>query len=234
MVPQVLEDVSCQEAKPLSPRSARWCIHLVTLTAMPARSSLGDMTTYPVRTRRWTRAEYDRLIALGVFQPGDPIELLGGELIVAEPQGSAHYTAICLVQEALRQAFGLGFTIRSQGPVALDDESEPEPDIAVVPGGIRDYSGEHPARPVLVVEVAESSLRLDRQRKAGLYGRAGLEDYWILNLVDGVLEIHRQPVADASAAYGWRYASRVVLGPDAQATPLAAPAASIPIRALLP
>lgn len=174
------------------------------------------------------------MIDLGVFQPGDPIELLGGELIVAEPQGSEHYTSICLVQEALRQAFGPGFTIRSQGPIALDDESEPEPDVAVVPGTIRDYSGEHPARPVLVVEVAESSLRLDRQRKAGLYARARLEDYWILNLVDGVLEIYRQPVADPSAAYGLRYASRIVLTRDGSATPLAAPSTSIPVRALLP
>ena len=192
------------------------------------------MTTYPVRTRRWTRAEFDRLIDLGVFGPGDPVELLGGELIVAEPQGSAHYTAVCLAEEALRAAFGPGWTVRSQGPVALDEESEPEPDVAVVPGSVRDYRAEHPARPVLVVEIAESSLRLDRHRKAGLYARARLEDYWIVNLVDGVLEIYRQPVAEPSAAYGWTYASRIVLGPDASATPLAAPDASIPVHALLP
>jgi hypothetical protein len=54
------------------------------------------MTTYPGRTRRWTRAEYDRLIEVGFFQPGDRVELLGGELIVAEPEGSRHYTTICL------------------------------------------------------------------------------------------------------------------------------------------
>jgi Uma2 family endonuclease len=212
----------------------RWCIQLVTLTALPGRRSFDDMTTYPVRTRRWTRAEYDRLIELGVFGPGDPIELLGGELIVAEPQGSAHFTAVGLAEDALRVAFGPGWVIRSQGPIALDEESEPEPDVAVVPGHRRDYSGEHPSRPVLVVEIAESSLKLDRHRKAGLYARARLDDYWIVNLVDGVLEIYRQPVAEPSAAYGWTYASRIVLGPDASATPLAAPDASIPVRALLP
>lgn len=192
------------------------------------------MTTYPVRTRRWTRAEYDRLIDLGVFAPGDPVELLGGELIVSEPQGSTHYTAVCLAEDALRPAFGPGWFIRSQGPVALDEESEPEPDVAVVRGTVRDYSGEHPSRPVLVVEVAESSLRLDRDRKGGLYARAGLDDYWIVNLVDGVLEIYRQPVAAPSAAHGWTYASRIVLGPQASATPLAAPAASIAVSTLLP
>ena len=192
------------------------------------------MTTYPVRTRRWTRAEYDRLIEAGVLQPGDPVELLGGELMVAEPQGSRHYTAVCLAEEVLRAAFGPGWHVRSQGPIALDDESEPEPDVAVVPGTARDYSHEHPSRPVLVIEVSDWSLGLDRQRKASLYARAGLDDYWLVNVVGRVLEIYREPVADPSAMYGWRYASRTVLGPDASATPLAAPAASIPVAALLP
>jgi len=61
---------------------------------------------YPVRTRQWTRAEYDRLIEIGVFRPGDPVELLGGDLVVAEPQSSPHYTAIYLAEEALRRPFG--------------------------------------------------------------------------------------------------------------------------------
>jgi Uma2 family endonuclease len=192
------------------------------------------VTTYPIRTPRWTRAEYDRLIDVGILRPGDPVELLGGELMVAEPQGSRHYTAVGLVEDALRAAFGSGWVIRSQGPVALDDESEPEPDVAVVPGSRRDYSGEHPARPVLVIEVSDSSLALDRERKGSLYARAGLEDYWIVNVVERVLEIYREPLADPSAIYGWRYASRTVLGPDASASPLAAPTAAIVVHALLP
>jgi Uma2 family endonuclease len=192
------------------------------------------MTTYPVRSRRWTRAEYDRLIGVGILRPGDPVELLGGELMVAEPQGSRHYTSVGLVEDALRAAFGVGWVIRSQGPLALDDESEPEPDVAVVPGTWRDYSDEHPARPVLVVEISDSSLSLDRERKGSLYARAGLDDYWIVNLVERVLEIYREPVADPSATYGWRYASGPVLGPDASASPLAAPTASIVVHALLP
>src|SRR6266508_3941745 len=87
------------------------------------------MTT-PAKTRPWTRVEYDRLIEIGVFRPGEPVELLGGQLIVSEPQGSAHYTAVLLVEEALRSALGPGWLVRTQGPIALDDESEPEPDIA--------------------------------------------------------------------------------------------------------
>src|SRR5687767_12243414 len=107
------------------------------------------MTPYEVRTRRWSRAEYDRLIALGIFQPGDPVELIGGQLMVAEPQGVEHYTAICKSVRALEATFGPGWLIRSQGPIGLDDESEPEPDIAVVRGDIDDYRRAHPSRPVL-------------------------------------------------------------------------------------
>src|SRR5437899_1018143 len=100
---------------------------------------------------RWTRVEYERLIEQGFFRPGDPVELIGGALIVADPQGSAHFTSIQLVAEALRAAFGRGWVVRLQGPIALDDESEPEPDVAVVLGEPRDYASAHPARPVLVV-----------------------------------------------------------------------------------
>jgi Uma2 family endonuclease len=189
---------------------------------------------YAVRTRQWTRAEYDRLIEIGVFQPGDRVELLGGELVVAEPQSSPHYTAIGLAEEALKAAFGAGWLIRQQGPIALDEQSEPEPDVAVAPGHLRDYSREHPARPVLIVEVAVSSLALDRQHKGSLYARAGLEDYWILNLVDRVLEVYREPVADAASAFGWRYGSRQTLAADASIAPIAAPHAAVRVADLLP
>ena len=192
------------------------------------------MTTYPGRTRRWTRTEYERLIEVGVFRPGDPVELLGGELVVSEPQGSAHFTAIGLVEDALRSALGPGWLVRSQGPIALDDESAPEPDIALVPGDRRDYRREHPSRPVLVVEVAESSLALDREHKGSLYASARLDDYWILNLVDRVLEVHRRPIPDPSAPFLWRYSSKETLGPESSIAPLAVPGARILVSGLLP
>src|SRR3989449_8846678 len=166
------------------------------------------MATYPVHPRRWTRAEYARLIDVGVFHPGEPLELLGGELIVSEPQKSAHYTAIGLVEDALRAALEPGWLVRSQGPIALDDESEPEPDVAVTRRARRSYIRQHPSPPALVVEVAESSLAFDRERKGRLYARAGLDDYGIVNLVDRVLEVYRRPVPDPSSPFGWRYASR--------------------------
>jgi len=192
------------------------------------------MASYEARTRRFSRAEYERLIELGVLQPGDPIELIGGELMVAEPQGAPHYTAIRKTAKALEAAFGPGWDVRTEGPIGLDEDSEPEPDIAVVPGSPDDYGRAHPSRPALTVEVAESSLAVDRQRKGSLYARAGLTDYWILNLVDRVLEVYREPVVDAAAPFGWRYARREVFDASARVTPLAAPGASIPVAQLLP
>ena len=189
---------------------------------------------YPVRTRQWTRAEYDRLIEVGVFQSGDPVELLGGELVVAEPQSSPHYTAIYLAQEALRTAFGPGWMIRTQAPIALDEQSEPEPDVAVARGTPREYSGEHPSRPVLIVEVSLSSLALDRDYKGSLYARARLEDYWVVNLEARVLEVYREPVADASAPFAWRYTSAQTLDATSSIAPLAAPGSRVSVRDLLP
>lgn len=161
-----------------------------------------EIVTSPVRTKHWTRLEYERLIDLGAFEPGERLELLGGQLVVREPQGRPHATGIRLVARALRVVFGPDWTIEAQLPVALDDESEPEPDIAVVPGGPRDYIESHPNRPELVVEVALASLALDRGEKASLYARAGVADYWIINLVDDVVEVYRGPVADPHGAYG--------------------------------
>jgi Uma2 family endonuclease len=192
------------------------------------------MADYEVKTRRFSRVEYEKLIDLGIFQPGEAIELIGGELMVAEPQGAAHYTAIRKTSLALEAAFGSGWEVRTQGPIGLDDESEPEPDVAVVPGGPDDYGRAHPSRPALTVEVAESSLGVDRQRKGSLYARAGLADYWVLNLVDRVLEVYREPIADSAAPFGWRYGRSEVFNADAGVTPLAAPASIIPVARLLP
>lgn len=167
-----------------------------------------------VPTRRWTRVEYDRLIEAGFFRPGDPVELLGGQMIVAEPQGGRHFAALRAAQEALRAAVGAGWEIRGQGPIALDEESEPEPDLAVVPGTFRDYRAAHPSSPALVVEISETSLALDRAHKGSLYARAGLADYWIVNLPERRLE---------TTPFGWRYHSLTVLEPGASVSPLARP-----------
>jgi len=184
------------------------------------------------KTRRWSRIEYERLIDLGVFKPGDPIELIGGELLVAEPQGAPHYTSIRKTARILERAFGPSWDVRTQGPMGLDEDSEPEPDVAVVPGEPDDYRSAHPSLAALVVEVSDSSLLFDRDHKASIYARAGMLDYWIVNLVDRVLEVYRDPALDAGAPFGARYASREVLDPSRLVSPLAAPQASIRVRDL--
>ena len=98
-----------------------------------------------VPVRRWTRLEYERLVEQDFFGPDERLELIDGALIVKEPQTSGHFTAVALVHDALRNAFGAGWFVRLPGPVALDESSEPEPDISVVPGVARTI--ETPTRP---------------------------------------------------------------------------------------
>jgi len=192
------------------------------------------MASYETRTRRFSRAEYDRLIELGLFDEDEHIELIGGQLMVMEPKGAPHYTATRKTAKALEAAFGPGWDVRPEGPIGLDDESEPEPDITVVPGSPDDYGRAHPSRPVLTVEVADSSLASDRHRKGSLYARAGLADYWVLNLIDRVLEVYREPIVEAAAPFGWRYAREEVFDAASRVTPLALPGASIAVASLLP
>ena len=192
------------------------------------------MTAYPVRTRRWTRVEYERLVDVGVLGEDEPIELLGGQMIVAEPKGRRHSTAVGLTADALRAAFGAGWVVRVQDPVALDDESEPEPDVVVVPGPHRAYLETHPLRPALVVEVAESSLSFDRRFKSGLYARAGVSDYWIVNIVDDAVEVRRAPLAAAAAEFGWRYSDIQTVRAGGSISPLCRPAVTVAVADLLP
>ena len=191
------------------------------------------MKQAPLTLRRWTRAEYDRLVDLGMLDR-EPVELIGGHLVVAEPHGSYHASALGAAGDALRAALPPGWLVRVQLPVALDDESEPEPDLAVVPGEWAEYRAAHPSCPALVIEVSESSLAFDRGEKGSLYARAGIGDYWIVNLVDRILEVYREPEPDPAALYGWRY--RVVrrLQRTDVVSPLALPSVRVGVAALLP
>jgi Uma2 family endonuclease len=200
----------------------------------PRVATIRAMTDGEIRARRIRRAELELLVDPSVLPPGEALELIGGELVSAERQSPGHYAAIRKTARALVAAFGPGWDVRQEGPLALDDESEPEPDVAVVPGEPEDYALDHPSRAVLAVEVAESSLRVDRLHKGSLYARAGLADYWVLNLVARVLEVYREPIADPASPFGWRYARREALDVTAQVTPLAAPGSSISVSRLFP
>jgi Uma2 family endonuclease len=187
----------------------------------------------PLTVRRWTRSEYERLVELGAFAR-DRIELLGGQLVVAEPQSAYHAGCVRRADYALRAALPTGWVVSVQSPVSLDDDSEPEPDLVVAAGGPDDYLDAHPTAPVLVVEVAESSLAFDRRDKGSLYARAGVPEYWIINLVDRVLEVYRDPGREPSAPSTWAYRSKATLAAPSIVTPVGLPGVRVPVAGLLP
>jgi Uma2 family endonuclease len=179
--------------------------------------------------KRWTRAEYHRLGKEGWFDD-QRTELIAGEIFIMSPQSSPHYRAICKVVDALETAFGEGYWVRGQGPLALDDDSEPEPDVSVVKGSYDDYD-DHPNRALLVVEVSLTSLELDRRVKAELYARAGIAEYWVVNIGERQVEVYRDP---GEVRGTWQYTSSTVVLDDGQISPLATPGKLIAASSLLP
>jgi Uma2 family endonuclease len=150
----------------------------------------------PERPRPLKRLEYDRLVALGAFED-ERVELLHGVLVDMSPNNPDHASPIERLNMLLAPALVGQAIVRVQLPLVAHDESEPEPDLAVVPPG--DYRREHPSRALLVIEVAVSSLSKDRKVKGPLYASSGFGEYWIVNVVDKVIEVHRQPGPDGYA-----------------------------------
>ena len=151
------------------------------------------MATTNLRPHLWTRNEYDRMIEAGILHPESRLELVEGEILTMSLQGSRHITAIRLVETALRKVFSTGHDVRTRAPLALDERSEPEPDVAVVTGSMRDYRDAHPATAVLVVEIADSTLSFDRGRKKALYARAGIPEAWLVDLPADRIAMYREP-----------------------------------------
>jgi Uma2 family endonuclease len=197
------------------------------------RRSLEMAVVEAPHVRLWTRDEYYQMASLGLFR-GQRVELILGQIIEMSPQSSRHATVVLLVQEAVRQAFGPGYVVRSQLPLSVDASSDPEPDIAVVAGDIRDNVDEHPASALLIVEVADSSLHYDRVTKASIYAKAQIAEYWIVNVVEGIVEVYRSPQPDDAAAAGYTYTKDLTFRRGDVLTPLARPQARIAISDLLP
>lgn len=116
------------------------------------------MAASAVQTKRWTRRVCDRMAEAGILDPDERVQLIEGEIVTMTPQNIPHSASIGLVKPALRQIFGPTHWIRIQLPLIVDPDSEPKPDLAVVPGSARKYVKEHPRTALLIVEVARRSL----------------------------------------------------------------------------
>lgn len=180
-----------------------------------------------LKTHRWSRAEYECMISLGIFQPESHLELIDGKIIDMAPQGSLHAVAVQLVTDALRQIISHAYSIRIQMPLAVDNHSEPEPDIAVVIGKPRDYRSQHPKTAGLIVEISDTTLSYDRRIKKRLYARNGIKEYWILNLIDSQLEIYQDP-------QGQDYNSMIALHAGETVSPLIFTSSKVLVADLLP
>lgn len=148
-------------------------------------AELGNERVRPLR-----RVEFERLVSDGLFDD-ERVELLGGVIVEMSPQDPRHAATIERLDRAIRRAIGVQASVRVQLPFVASDDSLPEPDVAVVP--LRDYDDAHPDRAFLVAEVASSSLRKDRSLKADLYARAGVPEYWVVNIEERQIEVHALP-----------------------------------------
>jgi Uma2 family endonuclease len=169
---------------------------------------------------------------LGMFGPDDRVQLIEGDILTMTPQNSPHAATIGNTQRALERLFGPNVWVRVQMPLIVDPDSEPEPDLAVVPGAPADYRDEHPRSALLVVEVSDSTLPLDRNRKRAIYARAGIPEYWIVNLVERCLEIYRDPIGSPGQPARYQVSRKVAL--TETVSPLSKPDASVSVADLLP
>jgi Uma2 family endonuclease len=177
----------------------------------------------PDKIRPLTRAEYDELVALGRFED-ERVELLRGMIVTMTPQKAPHAYAVQQLNEHLVPRLQGRAHVRIQLPLALSD-SEPEPDLALAP--LNDYSKEHPTQAWLVVEVADSTLKKDRRIKAKLYAEHGVVEYWIVNLVESVVEVHsaiREGVYTSVRNVGRTESIQLIRFPDV----------TLPVREFLP
>ncbi len=179
-----------------------------------------------VQLHKWTRRDYEKMVEVGLLDEDDRCELIEGEIYAMSPQSTRHAVAVGLASSLLSD-LRPHTHVRTQSPFVVDDASMPEPDVAVVPGGVRDYRNSHPSTALLIVEISESSLTHDRTRKADLYARSLIPEYWVVSLPDGVLDVFRPPDRG-------RYSEHTTLEIGDEIQPLFAPHVVIEVIDLLP
>src|SRR5262245_34805705 len=146
---------------------------------------------------RWSVDDYEKLIKYGILTENHKVELIRGEIIPKMPIGDPHAACVKRLNRMFGRLVGENAVLSVQDPIRLAD-SEPEPDFALLAPRDDLYSTgkPQPAEIFLVAEVADSSVDFDREVKAPLYAENGIAEYWIVNLIDRCLEVHRRPRAD--------------------------------------
>ncbi len=160
------------------------------------------VTTFPVPpvpVRKFTVEEYHRMIQALILTEEDAVELLEGWIVPKMPRNPPHDAILDQAQEVLRNHLPQGWRLRVQSAITTD-ESEPEPDLVLVPGPANRYRSRHPEPKdvALLVEVADSTLWLDRTVKAKIYAQASIPYYWIINLVNSQIEVYSDPTGPDS------------------------------------
>jgi len=170
--------------------------------------------------KRFTLAEYHRLLELGFLNEDDRVELIHGQIVEMTAKGTAHEVCITRLIRELLKLVGDRATLRSQSPLILPSDNEPEPDFTIVQNRADDYLSSHPnpADVLLVIEISDSSLSYDQEVKLPLYAGAGISDYWIFNLVENHLEVYSEPYQDLQGKFGYGM-KRIILPNQAIALP---------------
>lgn len=184
--------------------------------------------------RRFSVAEYHKLIEIGILTEDDNLELLEGYLVHKMSRNPPHDATLQLIQDTLPRWLPAGWCLRMQSALSLSG-SVPEPDGAIVRGDARTYANHHPGSGEvgLVIEVSDATLAGDRIDKGRIYARAGIAEYWIINLVDRQIEVYTAPSGPpANPAYGQRH--DFPAGADVTLTLDGVAAATIGVSDLLP
>ena len=179
------------------------------------------------KAKLWTVEDYHRMVATGILTASDRVELLEGQILEMNPQLPPHAATTQRTFRYLDRLLEKIAYVRMQLPVTLQPKSEPEPDIAVVCIDANEYGDRHPTPDdiVLIIEVADSTLLSDRQQKAPIYARAGIADYWILDVNTRQVYVFRAPTQDG-------YQQETILAANMVFAPLAFPDIPIPLNLL--
>ncbi len=170
-------------------------------------------------TRLWNVDEYYRMVETGILAPDERVELIDGEVISMAAKNPPHVLVTKLASDYLQRLLGETAVVLTQDPIHLGRRSEPEPDIAVVIPPIRRYLDRHPLSNdiYLIIEVADATLGFDLKRKATVYARSQIQDYWVVDVNENQVHIFREPVATTYAkinVLGERDTIRLLAFPD--------------------